>query len=1268
MTPIRAVAGHKPCPYLPIRHFRSPFVSSPSAAMTGSIVSLEPLSSPSPSPPPPDEQPSASASNHSGKAGLDSDSELSELTEEEQEDTGDNDAREVRNTSRPREGKRKRGGIIPAPMWDWAVKNSKKADSRWRPVEEEEEEEQPGPARAMEEEEDEDSPQDDPTDPGPGTQEPPLTDDNEGEDERDDEREETVRGSRGASSENRDDDGDGEGDDVGDEDDDAEPDAVASGAASLAASRKGGTSPELTDAEEEEVDEDVPEDDDADVDDDTGTRARARTTLPMPADGAPPDTTTVMDVDEAPPPSLVAPIALAAAGSSIMAGSTVVDPPSPSPSSSSSSGSPSSSRSISPEPVPSDREQEGEAEGKATRRRSRKGKSRSRTSKKAKARTTVDADDEADVVHAAVPEVDDNAADEEADADSPELELDSDLQPAHRAEALDVLATIELRFALLRERLYVEKMENLAWEEALVAEGTHPELLHLHAELLKRRDKRLELASRRRDYEIASVTKRRKLDEDAVWSWWKSERDDLQTEMISESSRKRRKLERERRQLERPVPERRIPGVPQEIQAPPTLRDIVKSYPFGAQASNPHAPRQKGRASPNGLEYPTLTTLSSNDVARDLELLFQHRRVTFDPRQGMLNPALAGSLPPGYDFPVNVSILDGPGVGKLSAFPQHVSSYRRMRIYFQIQGPPTHGFPNQGPRLPHHHSAPVVPHFHPSQLVMEQELASLHRPGSSSQGEHMPQFPILGPMPGPGNLMRRSISPVPVQALHNVSGPGMPMGLGNSPLPPGFAGSKPNGWVGPGPGGPGSLPKELRRPNSVAEGREKVKDAERYLDSHKARERAEREREYEREQQERAYHVQMLQQRHSSHQHTHPHMHASTVQPSHHHLGPHHHHILHHHVLHHHHREQPNSAGPGQLLNTLPVSAAGTSTNVSPTTGRDLENRRPRSGAPQDLVDVPARQSGASPRMSAMWKGNDERSPHPDLHRERGRPVGPPPVGPHERLMTPFAMASTQAMQSNYARLPVSPRDVPIAPTAPPSVAPSRRASWSGLDDINIPRPASSASLGHPPPNYLQGGPPGAPRLPPRRPGSPPSQSVLSSWRSPPHRINAEFSRPPSPPHSNGVIPRPISPSSSAGLRVPLRSPERVTQQSLSIPQHLPPPPSVASASSSPARPRSAPKPGSPTHKVFARGPSSPGPTKPLPLKPAGEPPVSASTAGPGASIVNASNSSPAPMFPPAPHPSQPLPSRIPNGGIPEPHLGNSSAAPKVVPVDGLGS
>ena len=173
-------------------------------------------------------------------------------------------------------------------------------------------------------------------------------------------------------------------------------------------------------------------------------------------------------------------------------------------------------------------------------------------------------------------------------------ELEADIQTAHHAEALDVFATIELKLALLREKLYMEKMEALAWEEALVANGVyahpivcahfgerfadycsptgiHPELIHLDEELSKRRDKRLEVASQRRTYEINDTMKRKRAAENAVWSWWKVsslfkrpylwhrpvlqyERDDLEVEMLSETNRKQRRLERERRALERPLP------------------------------------------------------------------------------------------------------------------------------------------------------------------------------------------------------------------------------------------------------------------------------------------------------------------------------------------------------------------------------------------------------------------------------------------------------------------------------------------------------------------------------------------------------------------------------------------------------------------------------------------------------------------------------------------------------------------------------------------
>jgi len=125
-----------------------------------------------------------------------------------------------------------------------------------------------------------------------------------------------------------------------------------------------------------------------------------------------------MEVDIVPiPPAAVV------AASSIMAGNTVIESPSP-PSSASTSRSPS--------PAP--------AKAEKTKRVVTPGK---------------------DAPDASVPP---------EDGDVPPDE-ETEMQPAHRAEALDVLATIELKFALLREKLYVEKMEALAWEEALVSNG-----------------------------------------------------------------------------------------------------------------------------------------------------------------------------------------------------------------------------------------------------------------------------------------------------------------------------------------------------------------------------------------------------------------------------------------------------------------------------------------------------------------------------------------------------------------------------------------------------------------------------------------------------------------------------------------------------------------------------------------------------------------------------------------------------------------------------
>ena len=97
-------------------------------------------------------------------------------------------------------------------------------------------------------------------------------------------------------------------------------------------------------------------------------------------------------------------------------------------------------------------------------------------------------------------------------------------------------------------------------------------MLHMQSELTKRRDTRMRLADARQEVETQAVQRKRAHDEMAIWSWWQVraqclceasplilfllqfERDQLQTDMISETNRKRRRLERDRRTLERPPP------------------------------------------------------------------------------------------------------------------------------------------------------------------------------------------------------------------------------------------------------------------------------------------------------------------------------------------------------------------------------------------------------------------------------------------------------------------------------------------------------------------------------------------------------------------------------------------------------------------------------------------------------------------------------------------------------------------------------------------
>ena len=56
---------------------------------------------------------------------------------------------------------------------------------------------------------------------------------------------------------------------------------------------------------------------------------------------------------------------------------------------------------------------------------------------------------------------------------------------------------MKVKFAILRKHIYIDKMEEIATEEAMILNGTHPELLHFLTTLSQRKERHTNLASLR---------------------------------------------------------------------------------------------------------------------------------------------------------------------------------------------------------------------------------------------------------------------------------------------------------------------------------------------------------------------------------------------------------------------------------------------------------------------------------------------------------------------------------------------------------------------------------------------------------------------------------------------------------------------------------------------------------------------------------------------------------------------------------------------------
>ncbi|WWC91313.1 uncharacterized protein L201_006256 [Kwoniella dendrophila CBS 6074] len=170
--------------------------------------------------------------------------------------------------------------------------------------------------------------------------------------------------------------------------------------------------------------------------------------------------------------------------------------------------------------------------------------------------------------------------------------------PPPTSASMRALVMLELKFAALRDRLYIERMEEAAAEEEMILNGTHPALQYLYKTLSSRREKLHEVASRRHQQTIGELKRVRESEKHLIWSSWTEDRDRLHWDEFEQTWSKRRRLAREKNEIETPR--------------------IVKPVPKVGQPSTIRAFDWTAGATPN--------QLNRDDVINDLTLMEQNRR------------------------------------------------------------------------------------------------------------------------------------------------------------------------------------------------------------------------------------------------------------------------------------------------------------------------------------------------------------------------------------------------------------------------------------------------------------------------------------------------------------------------------------------------------------------------------------------------------------------------------------------------------------------
>ncbi|KAJ9124284.1 hypothetical protein QFC22_001084 [Naganishia vaughanmartiniae] len=185
-------------------------------------------------------------------------------------------------------------------------------------------------------------------------------------------------------------------------------------------------------------------------------------------------------------------------------------------------------------------------------------------------------------------------------------------------EALAALLKIEIKFAALRDQLYIERMNEITKEEEMVTNGTHRSLVYLHNILKARHDNLLRLADlRQKEFEIEAV-RVRDWDKKTCMSWWNDSKDQLVKHEYESNARKRRRIEKDKHDFDMPKP------VPKPLPPKNVTAQDRQARAFDWNAG------------------PSITPLNTHEVSNDLLAMGIGTRL---PYRNAHVPALAGIVP-----------------------------------------------------------------------------------------------------------------------------------------------------------------------------------------------------------------------------------------------------------------------------------------------------------------------------------------------------------------------------------------------------------------------------------------------------------------------------------------------------------------------------------------------------------------------------------------------------------------------------------------------